>query len=306
MAINMNDPTYGQGVAVVDEEALARLAARGREEALRVALLVKERLESPSFKPPLLPEVAVALTRLAGRPDVPMGEVEATVARDPAVAARVVALANSAAFSRGTPVKSLRLAVARLGLSEVRDVAYRVVAETRLFKVPGYAERMRELLDAAQLAGLMAKEVCLALRFESETAFLCGLLHDVGEAIALGVVAEEARSARREPPPLATVAPAIAEYHAQAGAHACRTWQLPESIARPILHHHRPEACQGHTQMATVLSVADRLLAHAGVGGEARPIDPMAEPLFYRLNLTPPQVAALVARVEAAAKGGAS
>ena len=38
----------------------------------------------------------------------------------------------------------------RLGLDHVRDLAFFVVMQTRILKVPGYAARMRALFDAAQ------------------------------------------------------------------------------------------------------------------------------------------------------------
>jgi HD-like signal output (HDOD) protein len=264
-----------------------------RQQALAMVLRVKQALDSGKFKPPLLPEVALSLTQMAQRPDVDLGQVENTVSQDPTVAARVVATANSALFSRGSPARSLRMAIMRLGLAEVRNVAYEVVAQTSVFRVRGYDQQMRVRFEQGQAAGALARQICRLTQAESEMAYLCGLLHDMGEAIILGILGQEATARRESSPPLETVQPMVDEYHARVGAHVCRMWQLPSFISDAVLHHHHPLESTDPSQMATVIAVANRLVSHAGIGMEADPVDPMQEPLFYRLNLTPNQVTEL-------------
>ena len=142
---------FGKGVYIINEEQLVDLAG-GDADSLQIAKIVKEILDSDEYEPPILPEVALSLTQMANKPDVDFHQVEKVVSKDPLVAAKIVAVANSAFYSRGQPVRSLGLAIARLGLAAVRDVAFQVVAQTTIFKVAGYANRMRELYSAAQLA----------------------------------------------------------------------------------------------------------------------------------------------------------
>ncbi|MBN2803438.1 MAG: hypothetical protein JXR91_10110 [Deltaproteobacteria bacterium] len=42
--------------------------------------------------------------------------------------------------------------------------------------------------------------------------------------------------------------------------------------------------------MATVIALTDRLLRHIGAGVIKKELNPMEEPLFYRLNMRPDQV----------------
>ncbi|MCP4676920.1 MAG: HDOD domain-containing protein [Deltaproteobacteria bacterium] len=288
-----NDERYGKGVVAMSEE-LVQLKDADQEFAQRIGLIVKKSLDSDDFQPPLLPEVALSLSELANEPNVSFGKVEDVVKRDPVIAAKVVAVANSAFYSRGTPVRSLRVAITRLGLSEVRDVAFHVVAQTRVFRVKGYTDRMRVLFEAAQASGIIARKICQILRFESELAYLCGLLHDMGEAIILGIVGEAYRKEKGKVPPIERLAQPIAAYHAAAGARVCSLWGLPEMIVDAVTCHHRPEESTNSSQMATVVAVADILLKHAGIGVQQKIVDPLREPLFYKLNLTPDQVAELL------------
>jgi HD-like signal output (HDOD) protein len=279
---------------VIPAEELPSKGEEKRRFLVRMGLMLKGVIDGPDYSPPLLPDVAVELTRIANLPNVDIGDVEATVQRDPVVAARVLSIANSAAFGRVAPIKSLRGAIMRLGLAEVRDVAFRVVAQTRIFRIPAYAAHMRQLLEAAQAGGIAAREVCRTLRFESDLAFLGGLFRDMGAALILGIVGEQHRGKTEQPPTLQDMAPVLERYHAAMGARVCRSWKLQEALTDAIMYHHDPERSSHLAQLALVVRVADLLLRHAGIGCEARRLEPLAEPIFYRLNLAPEQVSYLL------------
>ncbi|MBN2716794.1 MAG: HDOD domain-containing protein [Deltaproteobacteria bacterium] len=290
---------FGKGVYVIDEQKLVDIAG-GDAASLQIATLVKGILDSDDYEPPILPEVALSLTQMANRPDVDFHQVEKIVSRDPLVAAKIVAVANSAFYSRGQPVRSLSLAIARLGLAAVRDVAFQVVAQTTIFKASAYTSRMRELYAAAQLAGVIAREICIRLTFESEMAYLCGLLHDMGEAIILGIVANHCKKNKLDPYPAESVQATVELLHAQVGSRICESWGLPRVLSDAILFHHRSTESRDEANMSTVIAVTDLLLRHVGAGVPQQKINPMAEPLFYRLNLTPTQVTALLEFAEEA------
>jgi putative nucleotidyltransferase with HDIG domain len=282
-----------QTTFVVPEATETSMTAKQRREVIRLAMLVKRVIEAPNYRPLLLPEVALELMEVANRPDADFRKVEATVSRDPAVAARVLSVASSALFSRGQPVRSLRGAITRLGLAEVRNVAFEVAAQARIFRVPGYAQRMRKSLRLARFSGRVAQTICRTLGFESDLAHLCGLLHDMGEPLILGVIGDAAGMKSQPLPPLPIVQTVVDGYHAAAGALVCRAWKLPDCIADAAENHHRPKLSVHPARMALVVACADMLLAHAGVAICAIVVDPLDPPLLYQLGLSPAQVAEL-------------
>lgn len=251
------------------------------------ALLIKRVVESENYQPPLLPEVAVTLTRIASQSDVDLPVLQAAVERDPTIAARILSVANSALNSRGSPVVSLRAAIVRLGVAQVRDVAFQVVAMNKIFRVPGYTERVRSLFDVAHASGTLARGICRLLGIDSDSAYLSGLLHDMGEAIILGIVGTEAKNRNLRPPPLANLQATIDTYHARVGARVCKTWNLDSSLVNAILYHHQPEKSSDPGRMALILAAADQLIVHAGIGCTAKPIGTAFDLSVRTLDLDP-------------------
>lgn len=251
----------------------------------QLGLLVKSAVQTKRFRPPLLPEVAMRLSRLVEDPDVDLARVEKTVVSDPSVAARLVAVANSAIHGARTPVTSLRSAIARLGLYRVRDVAFQVVAQGRVFRVPAYTQHMRDLFEAAQAAGMLARAVADACGAPSEPAYLCGLLHDMGQSSVLAIVADALAG---RPGPLPTVeflAPVVQEWHAPLGALVCSEWKLPDVVVDAVANHHAPHSADRSSSLAPVVAVADLLLRHTGIGTEWQPVTKADMPVLESAGL---------------------
>ncbi|MGC4114215.1 MAG: HDOD domain-containing protein [Myxococcales bacterium] len=135
-------------------------------------------------------------------------------------------------------------------------------------------------------------------------AFLCGLLHDLGEAIILSVCAEQEKLLGVQRLPTEVSTELVTRYHEQVGLLACEVWRLPESICDAVAHHHHPEQSSHPANMARVVAVTDRLMEHVGLGSAPRPLAPGQEPLFDQMGLAPEQVARLAAFVEKLVKEG--
>src|SRR5262249_5630566 len=70
-----------------------------------------------------LPASAQRILQLTSDPDVDIKEVGRVLATDPALAAEVMRLANSAAYSRGVAANDLVQAILKLGIGELRQMA---------------------------------------------------------------------------------------------------------------------------------------------------------------------------------------
>ncbi|HEX6239255.1 MAG TPA: diguanylate cyclase, partial [Polyangiales bacterium] len=135
---------------------------------------------------PVIPAVAMAALRMAQHPNVNINALANLVEKDPLLAARFLAVANSALYYRGFRTASTRDAVTRMGLSESRDILGNIAASSAL---PQYNDVLSQLSERATLAGRLAQLACRELRLPYEPAYLCGLLHNLGEARVLRILA---------------------------------------------------------------------------------------------------------------------
>jgi len=76
-----------------------------------------------------LPEIAVRVRQAADDPDINLHAMAEVIALDPALAARMLKVANSAFLGRSIKVNTLNQAVTRIGLSQVKNIATAMALE---------------------------------------------------------------------------------------------------------------------------------------------------------------------------------
>ena len=256
-------------------------------------------IRRPGFRFPTLPGTAADVMRLANTPDVTFRDVDRVVRRDPIIAARVLAVANSAAFTSHDRVISLRTAMMILGWSTVRDILWQVVAEAHVFRSGRPRRYLQQLRLHAVATAHVTRMLCRELNIDAEHAFVCGLLHDLGRPLALELVADN------DTADLEAVQASLDVVHGEVGARVVEAWSLPEILIEVVRHHHdydvRLAPCADVPPMSLVVAAAERVVEHHGLGTRAltpTAPDPRAATLFACLGLAPHDVEDLVARTE--------
>ncbi|MBN8614141.1 MAG: HDOD domain-containing protein [Deltaproteobacteria bacterium] len=216
-------------------------------EATRVAVL------GPRADLPVLPAVAMEALRLVRDPRVRTDELLGVVEQDPPLAARILAVANSTYYARGASISSLRHAVVRLGLHALRDVIYMAVYANTVFDAPGLVEVVRATFDHCVVVARLSQRLAPQVGVDHETAFLAGLLHDVGRARCIKVLAKLPQARGRPRAELEAVADTL---HEPAGAALATAWKLPVEVVDACARHHDPI-----TTVGSLVCAAD-LLAH--------------------------------------------
>jgi HD-like signal output (HDOD) protein len=228
--------------------------------------LLRETLESPSYRAPVLPSVAVELMKLTRQPQVQLKAVRELLERDSLVAARVLQLAQSALYSRGAPIRSLDEAISRLGLRTLEELFLQTVLSMRVFRASGFEKPMEDLMRHSMLTAHLARSACRLTAIPDEFAFMCGLLHDVGMAAGLLILADRKASGARRlaPPAFEEIAFALEVVHEEASAVLADAWNLHPEVRLVIgIHHHFQQGRRIHP-MAAVLCVADWVASGAG------------------------------------------
>lgn len=239
----------------------ARAAAPMDAPALTAAL--ERSFASPQYRAPTLPSVAMELMQLASRPDVKFQDVSGLLQRDPVLAARVLSIAQSAAYATRTPTISLHQAAVRLGLKTLREIVVEAALHVKVFCVPGYEDVMARLYRHSTATAHVTRAVCRRTLVSAEYAFMCGLLHDVGFAASLIVVSER-REWRRIP--LGVVYPVLDGLHASVSGLLARQWKLPAAIQEVVATHHAVTVEGKPRQVNAAIVLAEQLCAEAGAG----------------------------------------
>ena len=269
----------------------ARLAALSALPEPLGALLI-ERLGAAALTLPMLPDVAAEVLQLVQSDTTDAARLSSIVHRDQALASHLLRIANSPAYRPRSPIVSLQQAVARLGLTTLGEIALSVSVRGNLFRAAGYEAYLRDLWRHSALAGSFAKEIARARRQNVESAFLCGLLHDLGRPVLLAELvglASKAQLPLTQGAALAT----LDALHAIVGGALAQLWQLPESVVMSLRHHHAPADAPAAADAVHMTSLADELARWAA--GEREKDAVRAFPSVERLNLYPDAMDALFA-----------
>ena len=219
--------------------------------------------QSPKYRPPVLPRVAVELTDLTRRPSASYDEVVSVLQKDPLIVANVMRVAQSPLYGARSPLQSLKDAVQRLGINALRDIVWQVVAGLRLFRVKGFTSTMERLQLHSMFVAYAARLVATRAGIAAEHAFLCGLLHDVGISGTLIALAET----EKDLVPFSGLFDAINGMHEQAGATMAKLWKLSPEIIAVLDQHHRFDPNRpGVPVLTALICVAEHLADDFGYG----------------------------------------
>ncbi|MDH4086761.1 MAG: HDOD domain-containing protein [Nitrospira sp.] len=245
-----------------------------------------------------MPQAASKVMALASDPNADAAKLSAMIHQDQALAAHVLRIANSPAYMPRSPVVSLQHAVAMLGITLLSEIAFTASLKVGAFQVPGYEDEVKQLWRHSLATGAFAKEVARVKRMNVESAYLCGLLHEIGKPVVLRITTTIAREqSSKWVKALATilnnkshVKTLIEGYHTRVGVLIAEKWSLPKQVAEAIQYYEDYEHTTAFRQECMLTFVADRLASHL-LTPEEMPEDSFRDhSVFAELNLYPQDV----------------
>lgn len=207
---------------------------------------------------PAMPEVAQQLLRTLDRDDVAIGDVAALVARDPAIAAKVLRLANSARYAPSRSIDTLADAAHCLGLRTLRDLSLSAALAGAL---PHPAGLDRPAFWRLSLAtGGYAQVLAQALDADPEVAYLGGMMLRLGQLLMALAMPERLAEVRSR----ATVVDSRIGYdqaclgraYPQVTAALARHWQFPPALCEAFDAATAPMDARPFSRLGAVLRLA--------------------------------------------------
>ena len=220
-----------------------------------------------------LPGIAQQVVQIAEDESADSTDMLEVIEKDPAVAARLMKVVNSAYCGLRNPVSDLKAAVTMLGVERVRNLALTVSLGNQ------FSDQSADTgLDPQRLwdHSVCVATVCRLVAKQAGTcnpdeAYLAGLIHDLGLLFVsqhletlLPRVLEVSRDGLALPEAERRV---MAFDHAQLGAYVAWRSNFPERLVTAIDYHHDPfDAPAEGIELTRVVAVANYLATRFGRG----------------------------------------
>ena len=224
-----------------------------RESVRRVARVRLEEIEDPlaetcglfddiegeiaadRLKLPSLPDHALRVRAAIGNAATDARRIADLLAADPALAAKILKVANSPLCRGSNTVSDLRDAVNRIGMFTVGELVV-CFSLKDLFNArsPSLRVRFGELVIEAVRIGATASVVAQRVRGKvvADEALVAGLLSNIGAYVVLDRLAQQPLLLKDE----TRVERALAGYTARLSKLICRHWQLGEAVVEAVGH----------------------------------------------------------------------
>ena len=246
----MNSAAAQAPPSAIDAEAFAFVQALASE-------LSRGKVDLPSF-----PDIALRVRKVLADDEVSQEQVVRVVGSEPALAARLMQIANSAAINfTGKPITELRTAINRMGHNMVRSAAI-AFAMSQLKKVDtlkGLEEPLDTLWKASAAVAAMSHAVAKRYsKVNPDTAMLAGLLHGIGKLYIL------TRSSKH--PALfadqVTYNQIVRDWHSAVAKALLENWDMAEEIVAAVNEYEDLERSHtGPVDLTDVLTVGNLLAA---------------------------------------------
>ncbi len=225
------------------------------------------------------------------------------ISKHQSLVARMLRMANSSYYGMPGQVETIADAIAVLGLRTVRTLAITtgLLDQFSAVSLPGFSlDRFwRHSIASALTASALARR----LKQRDGSAYVAGLLHDVGQLVLASnfqahFTAVLHSQASRRCSLLEAERGILGMDHADIGRLLGERWHFPASICDAIGCHHQTDAAQ-HALLVDIVHVADALAHSFDTDSDSAIVfPPLAQSSLRRLNLSWPEGQAVFSEIE--------
>ena len=147
---------------------------------------------SPNTELPSLPEVTLRALEACRKEDS-YRHISDIISADTALTAQVLAMANSSVYGRSGEIRSVEQALLRLGTERLRTLILTASLRQLMFDLGADQwQQLRDFWRHSLTTALTAKTLATLTRYPSaDEAFMLGMLHNIGELIALKMTPDD-------------------------------------------------------------------------------------------------------------------
>lgn len=214
-----------------------------------------------SVKLPSISDVAQSLIKSLHEPDVSIAEVGALIARDPAISAKLLRLANSAQFGLPRGVGTIEDAIAMVGMDRVRTLALGACMSGAFPATPGLDKTV--FWQTSMACAGYAQWLAERLQINGQVAWLTGMMLRLGELL----IAQAEPKTLQEIEKLPCIPGVrwqrekrlIGFTEGQITAELARRWNFPMQMVQALQRSADPMAEQAFSRLGAILHLAGLL-----------------------------------------------
>ncbi|HPX60599.1 MAG TPA: GGDEF domain-containing protein [Deltaproteobacteria bacterium] len=225
---------------------------------------------SGKIRLPTPPAIAIKILETVRKDDFSFKELARVIESDPALAARVLRMANSSYYPVG-PVKNIEKALSVLGTQSVQNIALSFVIVTE-FKPESTDVFNPDLFWRRAITSAVAADMVARLvGYKGDDIFIIALLQDIGIMVLLTcrhkeylrVFSQRGQDGRTL---CELEEEAFGFDHQELGYEMLKRWDLPEDIYGPICYHHNETMPDLYKQQRDIIHVANALSSFYNCG----------------------------------------
>ncbi len=218
---------------------------------------------------PTPPIVFHQIQKVIKDPKVNAAQVASILAEDPAMSVKVLKLTNSAFYGLAREIDSVKQAVVIVGMEAIKNL---VLSASVLDMFKGqnndqeFQDRFwRHSLSVAVCSRILARQLRSRGVADSDAAFSCGLLHDIGKIIIQCYLPDEHKRVQaemsndRQSMTFEVEDRVLGYNHTQIGSLLAVQWKLPHTLSDAVTYHHHPQLSENQEVMPYVIHLSNYL-----------------------------------------------
>lgn len=211
------------------------------------------------------PAIYLALKSIVDDQSKSVEDATKVIESDAALAMKLLKIVNSAFYGLPGQVSSISRAIGMVGMRELQNLALTTIIIERFSHLPGLHFSMHDFWARNLRTALITRELDVLLkRGYADTAFLCGLVHHIGQLVMyrrIPVLAREVELLMQvhglNDVDESTIQREVIGFdHFEVGAALARLWNLPACVVQSIKLHHEPCSDEPYADMAAMVRVA--------------------------------------------------
>ncbi len=215
-----------------------------------------------------LPHVEIRLSKLLTNENTTLQEFEKVISLDPTLVLRLLKVVNSSYYGLQQKVSNISRAVLFIGIKNLRNMVITEAIKT-IFK----PSKDDDIFSRSNLwLHCAAVSICSKMISErifeqnSEDAFLCGILHDIGmiveEQVAQDLFIQSCKTCKKNSRPIIEGEQEnIGTDHCEVGYVLACNWKLPLEVQEGIKNHHKALKKVSPSSITGIIQIADYVVS---------------------------------------------